>query len=65
MLQNAPICIIIYYHEHNDNYIISFTYFIDINNTLESAWDQSNDGNMHSVISISHDIGKSFLICMA
>ena len=64
-MQNAAICIIIYYHEHNDDYIVFLTYFINIDDTLETARDENNDGNMHSIISISHDPGKSFLISMA
>ena len=41
------------------------TYFIDIDDTLETARDENNDGNTHSIISISRDPGKSFLISMA
>ena len=41
------------------------TYFIDIDDTLETAQDDNNDGNIQSIISISHDPGKLFLISMA
>ena len=38
---------------------------MDIDNAVENARDGNNEGNTNSIISISHDHGKSFLICMA
>ena len=62
-MQNVAICIIIYYHDNNDDYMVILTYFIDIDNAVKNARDGNNDGDMNSVIFISHDHGKSFLIC--
>ena len=61
-MQNTEICIIIYDHENNDDYMVILTYFIDIDHPVHNTRDDDSEGNKNSVLSISDDHGKSFLI---
>ena len=43
--------------------MVILTYFIDIDHAVEYARDSNSEHNKNSVLSMSVDHGKSFLIC--
>ena len=61
-LQNVEICMIMYYHEHHDDYKFIVMWFIDIADEVHDLTCAQNDGDEKGISSVCDDSGKLFLM---
>ena len=61
-MQNAEICMIMYHHQHHDDYKFVVMWFLDIADEVHDLTCAQNDGDENGISSVCNDPGKSFLI---
>ena len=61
-MQNVEICMIIYYHEHHDDYKFIVMWFIDIADDVHDVICAQHDGDETGISSVCDDSGKLCLM---
>ena len=61
-LQNVEMSMIMYYHEHHNDYKFIVMWFIDIADGVHDVICGQNDGDEESILSVCDDCGKVYLM---
>ena len=56
-LQHVEICIIMYHHEHNDDYKFILMWFLDITDEVHNLTHEQHDGDVKGILSVCDLVG--------